>query len=350
MRQIHLQGETIEISERDFHRLIGDVVGGVYLPTKHLHGSRASGFPDVSDGWKPSLQKELEQLEALISQVDDQELCEMLRSLESQTRKVEELNTQFVELVAKFFALPVPQTQKERQELTQRMNEYKLPENEYRANQPEYLSWNPVWVSQPEYRQLVKQSQQVFDEWERIKMRIHHKQVYLILAIDSNTESAQPTPPDSRKRLAQLRNWDDGIVVEDVEFGDERAKDLVDMAVEESSPKRAIKLLHQALSYGHTGIQASKAYLELGARYEDLDDTAQAISYYTKSIEAYREPLPMALYWRAKLYYQQKRWVEARNDFERASSLGLFSPEREWTQMYLSKLSHLTDEEDKPDE
>jgi tetratricopeptide (TPR) repeat protein len=350
MRQIHLEGETIKISERDFHRLVGDLIGAVYLPTKYLHGSCASGFPDVSEEWKLSLQKELGQLQAFIPQIDDQELRELLHSLEILTRKVEELNAQFVELTANFFALPIPRTRQERQELTQRMNEYKLPRNDYWANQPEYLSWNPIWANQPEYRQLVERSEQVFDEWERIKMQIYHRQVSLILAIDSNTENAHPTSPDSKKRLAKLRNWDEGIVVEDVEFGDEQAKDLVDMAVEEPDPKKASKLLHQALSYGHTGIQASKAYLELGARSEDLGDTVRAISYYTKSIEAYKEPLPMALYWRGKLYYQQKRWDEARNDFGRALSLGLFSPEHEWAQMYLSKLNHLIDEEGEPDE
>jgi hypothetical protein len=49
-----------------------------------------------------------------------------------------------------------------------------------------------------------------------------------------------------------------------------RAKDLIDRTDGVRDPLTRITLLHRALRYGRTGIQARKAYQSLGRAYEDL--------------------------------------------------------------------------------
>lgn len=131
-------------------------------------------------------------------------------------------------------------------------------------------------------------------------------------------------------------------LISDEEFGDERAKDLIDRGVAQSNPKKAIKLFQKALSYGQKGIQASKAYLCLAMVYEDEGDIAQAIEYYTQAIQAWKEPTSMMYFWRGRLYYQQGQWERARHDFKSALAFPpeekLFSPEYQQAQEFLKKI------------
>ncbi len=122
------------------------------------------------------------------------------------------------------------------------------------------------------------------------------------------------------------------------EFGDQRAKDLIDKAGDKLNPRQAIRLLNQALQYGQDGIQASKAYLDLGWLYSNLGDTENAIDCYTKSIDACKYTPSIAHYWRGELYYQKELWEKALDDFEQAIVLGITSPEYEQAQEYLTKL------------
>jgi tetratricopeptide (TPR) repeat protein len=123
-----------------------------------------------------------------------------------------------------------------------------------------------------------------------------------------------------------------------IEFGDQRAKDLIDLATEQPDPRRAIELLRRALQYGETGIQAGKAYGELGGRYADVGDSAQAIACYTRAIEV-GIPNPYDLFWRGRLHYQLGDWEPARRDFKQALGMEHFwSPEREEAEAYLLEM------------
>jgi tetratricopeptide (TPR) repeat protein len=107
-------------------------------------------------------------------------------------------------------------------------------------------------------------------------------------------------------------------------LGDQRAKDLIDRNDGEDDPRRAIKRLHRALSYGRTSIQAGKAYQDLGMYYEELGNTRLALKYYTEAIAVKRElgiePVP-ALFWRGKLYLERGDAADARRDFAEAIEL-----------------------------
>jgi tetratricopeptide (TPR) repeat protein len=98
--------------------------------------------------------------------------------------------------------------------------------------------------------------------------------------------------------------------------GDQHAKDLIDQSYGETH-EQAIPLLHQALAYGRTGIQAEKAYEELGSRYEQLGQTEQAIYYYTKALEL-NDSQTGSLFWRGELYFQSGEWEAARSDLSHA--------------------------------
>jgi tetratricopeptide (TPR) repeat protein len=339
MRQVYfLDGQTGEMSERDFLILLKDITNDLMVKTSHFH--QIGGFPDVSGGLKSWRQRGAEQRQIFIQQIENDELRGLFHSFDLQVRRIEEeLDNQFVALIAEFFGLPAPQTQRDRRKLMRKMGKYGS-------------TGGPVWAAQPEYQRLAEQSRQAFAAVEEIKQRIDDRLVYLISMTDDSEDAQLPTPiAVPARRLLRPRNWDPTYSqpqtielgeISKEEFGDQRAKDLIDAADGELDPKRAIQLLHRALRYGRTGIQASKAYQGLGMRYEELGDTARAIKYYTKAMEAWH-PSAILFFWRGELYYQRGQWTEARNDFEQALAFppgeGLVSPEREVAERYLVELN-----------
>ncbi len=332
MRQVHLRGETLEITERAWDGVVSHVGGNLLQRASELHNARVYGFPEVLDEGRSPIQQQVTELREIIAQVDDEELRALLEALEAQATRVVELNGRFVEVVARYLGLPVPQSQEERRQFSERMNQYKLPQDEAMLNQPESRSWNPVWAAQADYCELVRQSYVLFRECEAIVRRIYARRVALLEAIRDEDR----TPPEMEERLARLMEWDmpAGTILED--FGDQRAKDLIDMAGD-GKEKRSVALLQRALRYGKTGIQAAKAYLRLGMHYDDAGDINRAIGYYTKAIAACKGPFVDALYLRGKLYYRQERWAEAAEDMERALAGGLRTPAHEWAQMLLAR-------------
>lgn len=124
-------------------------------------------------------------------------------------------------------------------------------------------------------------------------------------------------------------------------LGDQRAKDLIDEAEGEADLRKAIELLNKAVEYGESGIQASKAFINLGMRYEDIGEIQPAINFYSKALNAWK-PSAMVYFWRGRLYYQLGQWDQARRDFKQAlafpSDEGLYSPEYEEAEQYLIEL------------
>ena len=153
----------------------------------------------------------------------------------------------------------------------------------------------------------------------------------------------QSLAPEINRRLMQTYSHLSHFIVSDEEFGDERAKDLIDRAIMQSNPKRAIELFQRALNFGQKGIQASKAYIGLGMQHEDRGNIDQAIEYYTQAIEAWK-PTSLLHFWRGRLYARQKRWDEARHDLESALSFSsegrLRSPEYEQAKELLDRIVH----------
>lgn len=96
-------------------------------------------------------------------------------------------------------------------------------------------------------------------------------------------------------------------------------------------------MLKRALRYGQTGIQASKAYMYLGMRYEDLGNTDQAIAHYSQALAAW-EPFALLYFWRGQLYYRRQQWPEAKDDLEKAVAGDLSSPEDEQAREYLADI------------
>ena len=104
----------------------------------------------------------------------------------------------------------------------------------------------------------------------------------------------------------------------DVAVGSQDAKDLIDTADGVGlSPDEAIYMLEKALTYGTSGLLASKAYMRLAMWYEDLGDANKAIGYYFLSMKAWRA-YPYAHYACGKLYYEQKLFAEALDQVRKA--------------------------------
>jgi tetratricopeptide (TPR) repeat protein len=243
----------------------------------------------------------IESLQELTPYIPDEEIVEVCQALVQQRQLLDDINDQLGQALLDFLGLSPPTTVEGFRELGQRVDDYRLEHG-------------PAWAGEAEIQPLIIKLKDLFVKIKSLEYEL--------------TARLQPWQFELYARLQPSGE----------EIGDERAKDLVDEAVGEPDPDRAIRLLEKALRYGETGMQASSAYMELAGRYSDLGDTERAIEHYTKSIEAYKDPNAFALYWRGELYYQQEEWGKARSDFERAVAIGLYSPEYEQAQEYLSEL------------
>ncbi len=236
--------------------------------------------------------------------ISDRKFRELIDLFRIEVEKMDRLNNQWAEVFTRFFGVSQPQTAREQDKFARKIRNHRKRKG-------------PTWMEEAECQQLLDTMRPIIDEIERLK-------------------------PQIDQSLIRVYGH---LLVTDEDMGDERAKDLIDIVdgIPDSNPKKAIKLLRKALSYGETGIQASKAYLGLGMRYEDLGDIDQAIENYGRVLDAY-DPFGMVYFWRGRLYFQQQKWKEARSDFEKALAFpledGLSSPEREEAEHYLEKLKN----------
>ena len=90
--------------------------------------------------------------------------------------------------------------------------------------------------------------------------------------------------------------------------------------------------------------------MNLGMKYEALEQKREAIECYTKALEV-SDPDARLFLWRGELFYELGEWVEAKRDIEQAlnfrSSLPfaeLFRDEKKTAERYLAELAKLTSE------
>ena len=254
----------------------------------------------ASNTWLPWSGGYKKPLTNQISNIDDSNLKALFDNFDYWRLNLYQLNEKWMRLIIGYFDIPFPKTFHEWDSLREMVDKHR---NKSGAS----------WMALSESKLLAVEMEQVVANINQLKLQID-------------------------KRMLEVYGDKLDIFTDEV-FGDQRAKDLIDMTegVPDSQPEEAIKLLNEALTYGETGIQASKAYLGLGMRYEDLNDIDSAIANYTKSLEA-DKPFSICLFWRGKLYFQQGKWLEAESDFEQALELGeLVSPEVEQAQDYLNQ-------------
>ncbi len=236
--------------------------------------------------------------------ISDSKFRELIDLFRIEVEKMDRLNNQWSEVFTRFFGVSQPKTEREQDKFARKIRNHRKRKG-------------PTWMEEAECQQLLVAMHLIINEIERLKPQIDQS----------------------------LNRVYGHLLVTDEDMGDERAKDLIDIVdgIPDSNPQKAIKLLRKALGYGETGIQASKAYLGLGMRYEDLGDIDQAIENYSNALTAY-EPFGMVHFWRGRLYFQQQKWKEARADFEKALVFpiedGLPSPEKEEAEHYLEKLKN----------
>jgi tetratricopeptide (TPR) repeat protein len=229
-------------------------------------------------------------------ETDIRELCQAWLPL---IQTLETLNQEWADALARFFGLITPNSDRDYQELRDQVEAYRK-EN------------GALWVNHPDFPPLILQLEQIVIGMQRLYPKLSE------LLQKYQTQIS----PDDLKAL----------------FGDQRVKDRIDSARGEPSHKRAIKVLDKALRYNPTDMQTNEIYMELGFRYGELGEIEQAIENYTRSINASKLPNPLVHYWRGELYYSQKEWDKAAQDFEQAVALGVYSPEREQAQRYILEL------------
>lgn len=136
-----------------------------------------------------------------------------------------------------------------------------------------------------------------------------------------------------------MENTENGFSVD----WSQEVDDLIDSAVGDLFPIRAVKRMEKAINQGLPGTknQRANAYMVLGTRYEDLHRSDKAIECYDQAIQLYVDN-PICYYWRGELLYKQGQYEKARMDFETALSYTapneLYSPERENAQDFIKKI------------
>lgn len=328
------KGTVIELSEYGFLLAIESLADSYYGLAEGYISNHASGLADFrGTHFKGFMALIQEQVKTIEPEIDDKELHEVFHSLVLYLRRLSEIDEQIVQVQAKLNGFLSIHGQRDRIKLEQRV---KKRRTEF-LSRPMPAELQPLATESMSIMSLVQETRQ------HLQRRIHQLLATLDTEAARSQKSVVPAMVDFAKETPKLANWTTRSSETAVEFGDQRAKDLIDEADGELDPKRAVKLLHKALRYGRTGIQASKAYMGLGMRYEDLGDTARAIKYYTKAIGV-GGPSAIILFWRGQLYYQRKQWKEARSDFEQALAFppgeGLVSPERELAESHLVELNN----------
>jgi tetratricopeptide (TPR) repeat protein len=217
----------------------------------------------------------------------------------TQILALEALNQEWAEALARYFNLASPKSEQDYQTLRDQVEAYRKEKG-------------AAWVSVPEFEPLVSRLQRIVAEMRQLLPRL----------TELLQSSYSQISPDDWQALA----------------GNQQVEDRIEAARGQPSHKRAIKMLNRALQDSPTGMQASEIYMELGFRYGELGEIEQAIENYTKSIDEGKLPNPLVYYWRGELYYRQKEWDKAVHDFEQAVALGVYSPEREQAQQYITEL------------
>jgi tetratricopeptide (TPR) repeat protein len=291
------------MDERGYVAYLQGTISGKqsFATLSYLFFTKDSFDEDVNDIWLPYTG--MPRRPILMSQISDNHLLYMIQKLVEKFEQVYSLNERWTRELLHYFDLATPTIIKQWEKFR------KVIDAERKAQ-------GAAWMERSECQILAAEMQQIILEINQLAPPIYLRmgEVYGDLYYDLLDNS----------------------------FGTQEAKDLIDMGNGESDPQQAIKLFQQALTYGETGIQASKAFMELGMRYEDLGEIEKAIEHYTKSLAAWK-PFGIGYFWRGRLYYAQGQWEQAQSDFEQAltfASEGLLpSPEREEAEEYLAKLN-----------
>jgi tetratricopeptide (TPR) repeat protein len=310
--------------------------------------SGVGGFPDVTGYLKNSwANKGAVYIQAVLSQIDDEKLRNLFYSFGEQIQKICDLDNQLVAAIAGFFNLPPP----------------KIPADCYKiARSMNKSIRGPIWANEPQYQRLAQPLREAVEIANDIKQEIDNKlQALLSVIQEADPQSVVISYPSSARvpTAVEIDLSDEALnQLADELFGDEaelapwqlgareqRAYDLVDGTVGDEDLVRAIQILHLALRYQAAGIQASKAYKELGIKYQALKQERKAIDCYTKAMKVYNPEARLFL-WRGELYYKLGEWNKAQHDIKQAlnlqSSLGdLFKDEQELAEEYLTELAKI---------
>jgi len=250
MRHVSFGGQTIEMSERDFLALVEGSVDAVREFARYLCRRHTLGLADVAGQSTFIIQRGLEELRALVSQIDDEALRGLVESFYAEARGMVELDDRVLAEVARYVGLPPPQDRGDREELQRRLQKYD--------------EVGSVWTSEPQFQQLAHETQRAFGAIDRIRRRIDARLAHLRAAISSQAaetpgpgaageEVSQPRGrgepgEDERAPLQEALGLQD--LVDHVELADQWAEDLTDEAGMGQGPPWSSPLLDRAEASG----------------------------------------------------------------------------------------------------
>lgn len=342
--------EPFETTESYYLEVIRRVTDGIHFYAGILAKDQigeTGGFPDLLNVATPEQKESLERLTRGISEIDDPTLQQLLLSLEEQVNRLWELEDRLIDIVTSFLQVQRPRSKVERRRLQRRINRM--------WHKPDHLSWK----GQPEYQKLAGQSVEAWSVVGKVKPLIDNRVAYLEALVEGSQEKSNearsvPTSNAPSDRLIRPRGWITPQLQErlpsarTVSDFDQRVEDIINESIEETDPREAIKRLRYALRIDPSGALVSLVYAHLAMKHKELENLGWAIRYYSKAVAATTQPWPIIHFWRGQLYFQKRRWHEARRDLQEALKIpgeegGILSPEYEQALEYLEKLDQLTE-------
>jgi hypothetical protein len=148
MIQLSIAGQAVELNERHFLTLIGNIVGGYYPVARAYHADHFNGWAD----WTNALPRTMElvgwetSIETLEAQIDDRELREAFHSFREHMQELIRIDEQIIRWLAGFLGLSFSEDERDRRRLGRRLD--KILEDQ-----------GATWAMEPEYRVFAGRSQ-----------------------------------------------------------------------------------------------------------------------------------------------------------------------------------------------
>jgi len=168
MHFLTIGDQSIQISEHDFFNLINHLVKGYLVLAKAYHSYHESGFADIKGSLYLLEVAQNEYANALVNQIDDNELFAAFNSFKAQLKELQEIDTLITQWLGRYVGLTSLENKEEKSLLKRRLKKVVRSGYEGRPG-------GPIWVLSPDYQVLVKHSESILANLQHIQKTIEKR-------------------------------------------------------------------------------------------------------------------------------------------------------------------------------
>jgi hypothetical protein len=163
MPKLQIEGETIDIADSEFFKMISHLAEGNYNLARVLFGLHYSGFCDVDGDLTQHPETPIqERIRLLRDQIGDKQLQVALDSLQGYVDELIAHDLKFVEWLATYSGIGSPSSKKARSRLRQNLTQIT-------DKGPDGSPQGPIWRANPEFQALIHESEVIIEQIESTK-------------------------------------------------------------------------------------------------------------------------------------------------------------------------------------